>query len=209
MKALLQLFESNAKAERAVAALAAAGFDLSHLQLIRGEVADAPGDRGDLAPRHSPAVVEQLVRDIESEDKGGNSQAINTWQGGTLGGLGGTIAGLAVMVLSGTGPALAIGAAATVLGGAATGGGIGALLGAWSDRGIPEDEARDYQAALERGALLLVLSVPEDDFLRARGVLDSVDARSLIEHRHRWQNDPNYRYHLDRGWLDLTDTATG
>lgn len=208
MRALLQLFESTAKAERAIEALARAGFDRSQLQLVRGEIPGPLGDRGNLAPVHDPSRVEQLVRDIESPDPGGNSQAINTLEGTTLGGLGGTIAGLAVMTLAGTGPALAVGALATILGGALAGSGAGALLGAWSDRGLSDAEANDYQAALERGALLLILAVPDDRMLEARGVLDGVDARSLIEHRQRWENDPSYRYRLDQGWLDLSDTAT-
>src|SRR5262249_62118247 len=68
--------------------------------------------------------------------------------------LGGRVAGAAA---GPGGPLVASGVLAALLGGAVTGGLVGALIGL----GVPEEEARYYQAELEAGRTIVTVTAPE------------------------------------------------
>ncbi len=90
--------------------------------------------------------------------------------GGMLGGLGGLLLSLGVFVIPGVGPFLAAGPIAATLGGAAAGGAVGGVVGALAGMGIDKEEARDYELALNRGELLLIVSSDTSRYDQTRDV---------------------------------------
>jgi uncharacterized membrane protein len=86
--------------------------------------------------------------------------------GGVLGGFTGLLVGVGVVAVPGLGPLLAGGALSSALGlagaSAAAGAGIGAatggIIGALVDLNIPETDARDAEAGLRAGRILLTVT---------------------------------------------------
>jgi hypothetical protein len=93
------------------------------------------------------------------------------------------------------------------LAGAGAGGLAGGLIGALVNLGVPEEEARDYQAGVERGGILLTARVPDGKEAEAHAVLDLVGTRDLDYHRGLWAREPSYRYDIDR--TGDVDTGVG
>jgi uncharacterized protein (TIGR02271 family) len=87
--------------------------------------------------------------------KAGEAAAAGAITGGALGGLFGALAGIGALVIPGIGPIIAGGALASTLAGAGIGAAAGGLLGALVGMGIPEEDARYYERALEQGGILL------------------------------------------------------
>jgi hypothetical protein len=131
------VFESSERARDAIEALRDAGF--------------AARDIGVLLPSGEEVVT------IGGHTKTGQGAATGAIAGGLLGGLGAWLAGLAALTIPGIGPFLATGAFATALGGAAIGAGVGAVAGALVGLGIPEAEARYYEAEVRAGRALVTV----------------------------------------------------
>jgi hypothetical protein len=149
------VFHDRKQAEEAAAELARAGFRDDQVGLAaRG--ASAPETQG--PPEESKAA------------EGGVAGALT---GGVLGGaLGAVAAGL----IPGVGPLLAVGTLAAIGGGAAAGAVAGGAVGALVGMGIPEEEARAYEAELAEGRTLLTVRAEgrRDEavrILRAHGAL--------------------------------------
>ncbi|WP_018978319.1 YsnF/AvaK domain-containing protein [Saccharibacillus kuerlensis] len=104
--------------------------------------------------------------------------------GGVLGGIGGLLAGLGALAIPGIGPILAAGPLATTLAGAAVGAAGGGLVGGLIGLGIPEHEAKEYDAAVDEGNILVIV--------------DTEDAnRSEVYRIFRDNNSTNRRYDND------------
>lgn len=81
--------------------------------------------------------------------------------GGVLGGIGGLLAGLGALAIPGIGPLLAAGPLATALAGAAVGAAGGGLVGGLIGLGIPENEAKEYDTAVDEGGILVIVDTDE------------------------------------------------
>jgi len=99
--------------------------------------------------------------------------------GGVLGGALGRLAGIGALAIPGVGPLLATGPLMATLSGAALGAALGGLTGALIGLGIPEQEARLYEAELRGGNILIAIHTdgPEaqqraEEALRTAGVRD-------------------------------------
>jgi len=68
-----------------------------------------------------------------------------------LGGLGGILLGAAALAIPGLGLLVAVGPLATLIAGATAGAMTGGLIGALSGMGIPEHEAKAYEAGVREG----------------------------------------------------------
>lgn len=93
--------------------------------------------------------------------------ADGTAAGAVVGGAVGTVAGLLVgaasFVVPGAG-LIVLGPLATVLSGATAGAVTGGIVGALVDKGIPEDQAKKFQDAVQRGEVLVCVAVsPENE----------------------------------------------
>ncbi|MBE3561221.1 MAG: hypothetical protein IMW89_18675, partial [Ktedonobacteraceae bacterium] len=102
---------------------------------------------------------------------------------GVVGGgvIGGTAVAMVSLLIPGVGPALAGGMLMAVSGGAVLGALAGGLVGTFTALGVPEDEARFYQAELEKGKTLVTVRAgersPEAIAILRRGGAYSADNR--------------------------------
>jgi uncharacterized protein (TIGR02271 family) len=93
--------------------------------------------------------------------------------GGVLGGVLGWLVGAGVLAIPGAGPFLAAGPVMAALSGAAIGAGTGGLIGALVGLGIPEFEAKRYEAKLKEGNILIsVHSDNRDETKRAKEIFE-------------------------------------
>lgn len=134
-------------------------------------------------PRNARATVRGLIEaGVDADDIGiavaDSAEARALLEGGpakpgeaaTIGSaVGGTLFGLAAVVMAGPVGILAVGPLAALLGGVAAGAGTGALLGALIGLGIPENEAALRVDEVQDGGWLVTckLSTHADDKLQA------------------------------------------
>src|SRR5436309_3483234 len=112
----------------------------------------------------------------ETEASAGAGAATGALAGGALGGLAGWLVGLGAIAIPGIGPLLAAGPLAAALTGAAVGAAGGGLLGALTGLGVPEDEARWYEAEVGRGGTLVTVRA-NGRFEEARRIMSEFGAR--------------------------------
>lgn len=100
----------------------------------------------------------------DSENRGKNSgkgAGLGALSGGVLGGIVGLIAETALLTIPGIGPLAAAGPLATTLAGLGTGAVGGGIVGALVGAGIPEDQAKEYEAYLEDGKIIVLVEADE------------------------------------------------
>jgi hypothetical protein len=163
--ALIGVFPDHRQADRFVAELKKAGFRDEQLGVMtpNPEQADSPVEDSALA---------------------------GALTGGTLGAL--TGAALTIGLVPGVGPIVAGGGLLLgLLGGAAAGATAGGVLGALIGLGVPEEQARHYEAQIHAGRTLVVVE-PETRFADALAILRRIEAEEspaakpkaeFLEHR--------------------------
>lgn len=163
MQTVVGLFETRAAAEDAIRRLQTAGFSQDRIGVAMKDARAA----GDIA-----------------ETTGTNDM---TEEGATVGAVSGAgvgaLVGLALVgstfVLPGIGAFLIGGPLIAGLTGAGIGAASGGLVGGLIGAGIPEGDAADYAAGLERGHILVSVQVPEAETYRAREILVAEGARAV------------------------------
>lgn len=83
--------------------------------------------------------------------------------GAVLGGVLGWLVGIGSLAIPGVGPFIAAGPIMAALSGAAIGGTAGGLVGALVGMGIPEYEAKRYEARLREGRILISVHCEDSD----------------------------------------------
>jgi uncharacterized membrane protein len=83
--------------------------------------------------------------------------------GGVIGGTIGLLAGVGTLAIPGLGPFIAAGPIMAALGGTAAGAAAGGVVGALVGLGIPEDEAKLYEARLKEGGYLVAVQVQDNE----------------------------------------------
>jgi hypothetical protein len=83
--------------------------------------------------------------------------------GGVLGGVVGMLAGIGSLAIPGLGAFIAAGPIMAALGGAAAGATAGGITGALVGLGIPEYEAKQYEAKMAAGNLLISVHTDDSD----------------------------------------------
>ena len=163
-----RLYDTNAEAQRVMAALKTAGIPEGDISLIAnsGEGAEAMPDAADGA-------------------------ASGAGIGAAVGGGAGLLAGLGLMAIPGLGPIVAAGwMAATLTGvvaGAVTGAAAGGFVGALTDNGVDERDANVYAEAIRRGGSIVIVKTDDERRQAVENVLDHhspvalADRRSLYE----------------------------
>ncbi len=125
-----------------------------------------------------------VVRDAQGHAQGNVTPDETRTAHGAIGGavsggvLGGIIGAASSLLIPGFGPAIAGGILAATLGGAAIGAAAGSLIGALTQMGVPEEEARYYQNEFEAGRILVTVYAPGHqrevvDILRRNGAYDA------------------------------------
>src|SRR6187431_1256244 len=92
---------------------------------------------------------------VKHETKAPEGAAAGATTGGLLGGTLGLLAGVGSLAIPGLGPFIAAGPIMAALSGAAVGAAVGGLTGALIGLGIPEFEAKRYEARLKEGGILI------------------------------------------------------
>ena len=100
--------------------------------------------------------------------------------GGVLGGVLGWLVGIGSLAIPGLGPFIAAGPIMAALSGAAVGGAAGGVVGALVGMGIPEYEAKRYEARLKEGRILIsVHSENGDETRRAKEIFERGGAEDI------------------------------
>jgi hypothetical protein len=162
------VFDNDDQAKRAIDALKRAGFRDDQIGFIRRRADGSPGGT-----------------DADTGTDTGTRVASGVVGGGVLGGILGAAASL---LIPGLGPAIAGGILAATLGGAAIGAAAGGIIGALTDVGVPEEEARYYQGEFEAGRVIVTVRADGRE-QEARGILRQHGARDATDRAGSY--DPN------------------
>ncbi|MDC4222987.1 MAG: hypothetical protein MPW15_01735 [Candidatus Manganitrophus sp.] len=140
-KAVVGIFDSPYQAESCLNRLNAAGF--------------APTDISVLTPD------KEGVRDFihEKATKAPEGVATGATTGGVIGGVAGWLVGIGSLAIPGVGPFIAAGPIMAALGGAAIGAATGGIAGGLIGLGMPEYEAKQYEAKVKEGGHLNLRSL--------------------------------------------------
>lgn len=144
---------------------------------------------------HARKDVEAAVRELEKEGfafsdisillpKSLSADATKAPEGAVtgamIGGALGLLASAGFLVIPGLGPFLAAGPLMSALTALGIGGALGGVSGALMGWGVPEDEAKRYEAALESGRILLTVHTESADWReRARASLERTGAENI------------------------------
>ena len=116
----------------------------------------------------------------EKHSKAPEGAATGATTGGILGGSLGLLAGIGALAIPGLGPFIAAGPIMAALSGSAVGGSLGLLIGAIVGSGIPEYEAKKYEAGLKQGNILISVHTDDDEELnRATEVMKKEGAKEI------------------------------
>ena len=161
-RSVFGILKNRQQAEEVIDNLKKAGFSSNDLSVL---FPDTSGTR-DFAH-------EQATKAPEGATTGGTT-------GFVVGGVLGWLAGIGSLAIPGLGPFIAAGPIMAALSGAAVGTAIGGITGALIGMGIPEYEARRYEAKVKEGNVLL--SVHAEDGTeadRAKEILKAAHAEDV------------------------------
>jgi hypothetical protein len=161
-KSVFCLAKDQSQAIRIVSDLKSAGFsnnDISVLMPDKTSTREFAHEKGTKAP------------------EGATTGAVT---GGALGGVLGWLVGIGALAIPGVGPFIAAGPIMAALGGTAIGAAAGGLTGALIGMGIPEYEAKRYEARLKEGRILIsVHSDDSDETKRAKEIFERAGAEDI------------------------------
>jgi hypothetical protein len=161
-KAVFGIASSEPQAARIATALEAEGFspnDISVLFPDRGGSRDFGHEKNTKAPEGAAAGAAT---------------------GGLLGAGLGWLVGIGSLAIPGLGPFIAAGPIMAALGGAALGATAGGMTGALIGMGVPELEAKQYEAKLREGNILIAVHTEDsDERARAKEIMEREGARDI------------------------------
>jgi len=161
-KAVFGIVSSEVQAERIARSLESEGFSLNDISVL---FPDRAGSR-DFAH--------------EKNTKAPEGAAAGAGTGGVIGGGLGWLVGIGSLAIPGLGPFIAAGPIMAALGGAALGAAVGGLTGGLVGMGMPELEAKQYEAKLRDGNILISVHTEDgDERDRAKEILERGGARDI------------------------------
>jgi len=128
----------------------------------------------------------KIDRDADGVDDRAEGAGKGAGIGAALGGAAGLLAGLGMLAIPGIGPVVAAGWLASTAAMAAAGGATGGLIGALTQSGIGEDDARAYAEGVRRGGTLVTARVDESRRAATDAIMrrfDPTDTRSMTGDR--------------------------
>ncbi|MBO0796796.1 MAG: hypothetical protein J2P36_38435 [Ktedonobacteraceae bacterium] len=137
---IVGVFTDSARARMALEELQRAGFTAQQVSFISGRT----GEQSTLSRLIGPVATTRATAGVIG--------------GGVVGGIAGAVAAL---LIPGFGPALSGGMFGTMLGGTVLGALAGGFVSTLVSMGIPEDDARYYQAELEKGRSIVMVRAGE------------------------------------------------
>ena len=122
----------------------------------------------------------------EKHSKAPEGGATGAATGGILGGSLGLLAGIGALAIPGLGPFIAAGPIMAALSGSAVGGSLGLLIGSLIGLGIPEYEAKKYEAGLKEGNILISVHTENDEEIKsANEILKKEGAKDISSSREK------------------------
>jgi sporulation protein YlmC with PRC-barrel domain len=157
------LYDDRKKLEEAVKELKDSGFEREDISLLL------------------PDKEASQKLSFEYNTKAPEGIATGATTGALLGGSLGWLASIGAIAIPGIGPLLAAGPIVAALAGAGAAGAIGGVAGGLIGLGMPELEAKRYQAELAKGGVLLAVQCSDARFAEsARQILDRTGARDVL-----------------------------
>jgi hypothetical protein len=164
-KLVTGFFKTRAAAERAFESIVARGYTAQDMTVVMSDSA-----------RNKEFVVEPGTKTAEGAGIGG---AVGGVVGATLAAI---VAAGAAVAVPGLGLVVA-GPLAAALAGAGVGGATGSLIGMLVGAGIPEHQAKVYEAGIKQGGILLGVEVYSDaESKKVEQLLEEVGAETVREH---------------------------
>jgi hypothetical protein len=166
---IVGFFPTRAEAETAISELVREGFSRDQVSIIAGGSNSATSTTSTL---HDAPNVGPVPETGSTEDVGEKA---------AIGGIAGTILGIAALAIPGVGPILAAGPLAMALTGAAAGAATGGLIGVFTKDGVPEDRAQHYSKAITSGNVMVSVHATADHVDHAASVLERCGAINIDE----------------------------
>jgi hypothetical protein len=192
-KAVFGLVSSDAQASRIVNSLLSSGFTNEEISMLypdrtkgkfpNQEFGEVEVEHGDTT---APRNIKRGTLTTEKHSKAPEGAATGATAGGVIGGTVGLLAGVGALAIPGLGPFIAAGPIMAALSGSAVGGSVGLFVGALIGSGIPEYEAKKYEAGLKAGNILISVHTDNDEELkRATEVLKREGAKDISSSREK------------------------
>jgi uncharacterized membrane protein len=154
MNTIFGVFDDAAMARRAVDALRASPLQLHDVSLV--------------------------AQNADADSVAHNSEDVSAGQGAAVGAVWGGLVGLASLLIPGIGPFIAFGMLGAALTGVVTGAVVGGITAALVDfSGIPEQDARDYEAMARAGKTLVAVKARDEDANEVHRILTTAGADSI------------------------------
>lgn len=180
-KVIVALYDDYFKAQRAIREMRSQGIERKEYNLIS----------------HDPQG--KLMEETEPEKESRSEEiAEGAGAGALVGGLAGLLIGLSSIAIPGIGGVLLGGPLLAALAGAGVGAGIGGLVRALSDVGIPEEEAEIYAEGIRRGGHLVLVKVAPEKVELVTGILEDHDPLDVKFQAERWREE---------GWTGFDESA--
>src|SRR3954471_1164045 len=162
MITISRLYDDYNVAARVVDELERAGIPHSDISIVPSN-AEGWYDRD--------RTTSRVDRDHDGRDDRAEGAAAGAGIGATLGGIAGLLAGLGMLAIPGIGPVVAAGWLASTAAVAAAGGTAGGLIGALTQAGHDENEARTYAEGVQRGGTLVTARVDDSRAATAEAIM--------------------------------------
>jgi hypothetical protein len=160
-RTVVGLFRNRSEAEDTIRELKAAGFTNDQIGVaIQDKTGSGESTREPAAEGSRTDVDEEEVGKIVEETATGMAEgaSVGAITGGVIGGLVGLISSL---LIPGLGPVVVGGVLASTLMGAGLGAATGGLIGALVGMGVPEEDAKYFDAGFRKGGTLLTVDAGE------------------------------------------------
>src|SRR5437762_12016575 len=170
MTVVSRLYDNYSDATRAVSELERAGIPHSDISIVANNAEGWYSEDGGAVNRGARADRDgridrdrdgRIDRDRDGVDDRAEGAAAGAGIGAALGGAAGLLAGLGLLAIPGIGPVVAAGWLASTAAMAVAGGATGGLIGALTQSGLTEHEARGYAEGVRRGGTLVTVRVDE------------------------------------------------
>ena len=161
-KAVICIAKTHIQAEGIVTRLKNTGVPTTDISVL---LPDRGGSR-DFAHEHN-------TKAREGATIGGSA-------GGVAGGIFGLLAGIGALAIPGVGPFIAAGPIMAALSGAAVGAAIGGITGALVGMGMPEYEAKQYEAKVKGGNILISVHTRDaEEAKRVKKIMEEAQAEDI------------------------------
>jgi hypothetical protein len=161
-KSVFGVYTSHEACEDALVGLRSGGFSSSDISILL------------------PENLGSRVLVTEKETKAPEGTATGAGSGAVIGGALGWLAGIGALAIPGLGPFIAAGPIMAALAGIGAGGVVGGVVGGLIGLGIPEFEAKRYEARLRKGGILLSVHCDtSEEIKRAKAILEQTAAEDI------------------------------